>query len=198
MAVDQNAVAWVGYQDGNLFRVEVSTGACTATSFKPNQHDLLRFGMGFVFDPATGKDTLYIAGGQDLVRAPSTLAAVSFPGLVVTPVGTVDDGFPELTGTGDGQLWGFIPRDYSTRYQPSLVRLDPKSGATLEFHAYRTLADLSSAWAMKFWGGYFWVFLDTSVFKIPRDTPDLIETAIVETGRRPILGAGVSTCAPVE
>jgi hypothetical protein len=198
MAVDQNAAAWVGYQNGDLFKVNTTTGACEATSFKANQHDILTFGMGFVFDPSTGKDTLYIAGGQDLIRAPSTLATVSFPGLVVTPVGAVDDGFPELTGTGDGQLWGFIPRDYSMQYQSILIRLDPRSGNTLESYGYGSLANTNPAWAVKFWGGYFWVFLATSVYKISRDTPEIIETAIAYTGRPPILGAGVSTCAPVD
>jgi hypothetical protein len=197
MAVDQNAVAWVAYHDGNLFQVDTGTGDCKPTSFQPSQHGLTVFGMGSVFDPATGTDTLFIAGGDAVTASQSTLATVSFPGLVVTPVGTVAAGLPEMSGTGDGQLWGFIPSGVATGGYAVLVRLDPKSGATLEAHTYPRLTG-SGAWAMKFWGGSFWVFLATSVYKISRDTPDLIETAIASTGRRGIVGAGVSTCAPLQ
>ncbi len=70
MAVDQNAVAWVAYTDGQMFTVDTTTGACTPTSFQVGQDGLIVFGMGFVFDPTNGNDTLYIAGGgttQNLV-----------------------------------------------------------------------------------------------------------------------------------
>ncbi len=197
MAVDQNAVAWVAYQDGNMFKVDTTTGACQATGFKPNQQGLLVFGMGFVYEPLTGQDTLYIDGGPAVASTPSTLATVSFPNLVVTRVGTVTAGFPELTGTGDGQLWGFVPQDSSSTNQAALMRLDPNSGATLEFYPYPSLIG-SGAWAVKFWGGSFWIFLGKSVYKVSRDTPRLIATAIADTSRRPIVGAGVSTCAPVQ
>jgi hypothetical protein len=197
MAVDQNAVAWVAYQDGNLFKVDTGTGDCKATSFQPNQHGLKVFGMGFVFDPSTGTDTLFIAGGQSVVLGQSTLATVSFPGLVVTPVGTVTEGLPEMTGTGDGQLWGFIPAGVATGRSALLLRLDPKTGATLESYAYPSVTG-GGAWAMKFWGGSFWVFLGSTVYKIARDTPDLIQSVIPYTGRVGIVGAGVSTCAPLQ
>lgn len=199
MAVDQHGAAWVAYQDGNLFKVDLLTGACQATGFVTDQHGMDLFGMGFVFDPATSKDTLYIAGGKTVAAGQSsTLATISFPDLVVTPVGTVVDGFPELTGTGDGQLWGFIPPVSSIVTRPALLlRLDPNSGATLESHSYPTLTGTES-WAVKFWGGYFWLFLDTSIYKVSRDSLDIVETAMANTGRSSIVGAGVSTCAPLQ
>jgi hypothetical protein len=197
MAVDQDAVAWVAYEDGNLFKVDTSTGQCEVTTFQPNQDGLTVFGMGFVFDPSTGVDTLYIAGGAFVSAASSTLATVSFPTLTVTPIGTVAAGSPELTGTGDGALWGFIPLSESTLGPATLLRLDTSSGAVLESHPYPSLSD-SGAWAVKFWGGSFWIFLNSSVYRVPRDTPDVIQTVIANTGRLPITGAGVSTCAPLQ
>lgn len=197
MAVDQNAVAWVAYQDGNLFRVDTTTGECQATSFVPSQHGLTVFGMGFVFDPSTGIDTLFIAGGGSTSSRRSTLATVSFPGMVVTPVGTVEAGFPEMSGTGDGQLWGFIPANASSSYTAALVKLSTRSGVTLESHEYSNLTG-GGAWAMKFWGGYFWMFLGTSVYKASRETPEFVQPAILDTGRAEIVGAGVSTCAPLQ
>jgi hypothetical protein len=197
MAVDQNAVAWVAYNDGSLFKVDTTTGQCQATSFQAGQHGLSNFGMGFVFDPTTGIDTLYIAGGPSVPvgsSTQSTLATVSFPSLVVKPVGTTD-GMPELTGTGDGTLWGFFPEGTSSTGLASLVRIDPASGATLESHTYKDLKGHDN-WAMKFWGGSFWIFLDTSIYKVSRDKPTTIGTVMADSGRS-IVGAGVSTCAPL-
>ena len=195
MAVDQNAIAWVAYQDGELFKVDTSTGKCSATTFQPDQHGLKVFGMGFVFDSSTGLDTLYIAGGEMVSAQASTLATVSFPSLVVTPVGSVSAGFPELAGTGDGELWGFIPGDVSRSGEATMLRLDPASGATLEQYAYPSIYD-SSSWAMKFWGGDFWIFIGNSIYRVSRATPDVIQLAVPNSGYW-IVGAGVSTCAPI-
>jgi hypothetical protein len=195
MAVDQNAVAWVLYSDGSLFRVDASTGKCQATNYEPKQHGLKVFGMGFVFDPSTGVDTLFIADGAINSMTESELATVSFPSLEVTPIGTVTAGSPELSGTGDGSLWGFIPSEASANKQATLVRLDPTSGATLESYSYRELKDVYGDWAMKFWGGSFWIFLGTSIYEVLRAKPDAINTTIYSG--RSIVGAGVSTCAPL-
>jgi hypothetical protein len=59
---------------------------------------------------------------------------------------------------------------------------------------------------MKFWGGSFWIFVNNdedgldsigSVYEVPRDTPGTIRTVVAYTGGRHIVGAGVSTCAPI-
>ena len=205
MAVDQNAVAWVAYGDGNLFEVNTSTGHCQATSFKPDQDGLMYFGMGFVYEPSTGVDTLYIAGGSSPNGSSGkSLATVSFPSLLVTPVAPISAGQMELTGTGDGGLWGFIPGCASSTGQSMLLQIDPTSGATLASYSYPTLARFGSAacagnqtWAMKFWGGSFWIFVNTSIYKVSRATPDVINM-VVQNSDRYIVGAGVSTCAPLQ
>jgi hypothetical protein len=197
MAVDQNAVAWVHYNDGSLFKVDAATGTCEATGFKPGQHGITRFGMGFVFDPSTGEDHLFIAGyGLHNTGAQSELAIVSFPDLIVTPIGVISTGNAELTGTGDGQLWGFSPQGEDGSSFATLMRLDPASGATIESYTYPSVST-HGGWSIKFWGGNFWIFLGTSVYKVARDTPKVIHTAIAQTGRPQIVGAGVSTCAPL-
>jgi hypothetical protein len=192
MAVDQNAVAWVDYDDGSLFKVDTATSGCEATSFRAGQYGLSKFGMGFVFEPSTGVDTLYIAG----TGSPDLLATVSFPSLVVTPIGPLEAGDAELTGTGDGSLWGFVPNGSGPASSAVLVRIDPTSGKTLESYSYPTLIGPVSNWAVKFWGGSFWIFLNTSVYEVPRATPQTIRTVIADTAPA-IVGAGVSTCAPL-
>jgi hypothetical protein len=196
MAVDQNAVAWVAYSDGNLYKVDTATGKCEPTTFASGQDGLSVFGMGFVFDPSTGIDTLYIAGGAFVGASNVTLATVSFPSLVVSPVGAVQAGFPELSGTGDGALWGFIPSGESSTRQSTLVRLDPTNGKTLESYQYPSITE-SGSWAMKFWGGSFWIFINSSVYQVSR--ADITNANLV--GQYPygsVVGAGVSTCAPVQ
>jgi hypothetical protein len=198
MAVDQNAVAWVAYHGGNMFKVNTTTGACEASGFQ-TQYGLKEFGMGFVFDPTTGQDTLYIAGGDSMSGTQSTLATVSFPQLVVTPIGAVYAGLPEMTGTGDGQLWGFVPAGSSSSGLSALIRIDTNSGKTLDIYqySYQTLPD-GYSWAMKFWGGYFWIFLDTSVYRVDRNKPSVADPVTVHGNHGYIVGAGVSTCAPVQ
>jgi hypothetical protein len=199
MAVDQNAVAWVAYWSGRLYKVDTTTGKCEATSFQPNQHGIFVFGMGFVFDPTTGIDTLYICGGASTNLSSCTLATVSFPDLIVTPVGIIDIGLPELTGTGDGQMWGFIPAGISYENPgmlATLARFDPATAKTLETHTYKDMTE-SGSWAVKYWGGSFWIFLNGSVHQVLRDSPDEFQrVATYPYGN--IVGAGVSTCAPVQ
>jgi hypothetical protein len=194
MAVDQNAVAWVAFQDGELFKVDVTNAGCQATTFRPNQDGILVFGMGFVFDPMSGIDTLFIAGGQQAQRS-ATLATITFPSLAVNPIGDVNLGIPELTGTGDGELWGFSPANGSGSQIASLVRIDPTSAQVLETHEFLGLPP-GMNWALKFWGGSFWIFLGQQVHQVMRSTPDVFTTVIPNAGRT-IVGAGVSTCAPL-
>ncbi len=194
MAVDQDAVAWVGFSDGQLFRVDTTTAACTATSFQPDQDGMLEFGMGFVFDPSTGIDTLFVAGGSAESAGPSTLATIAFPSLVLSPVGQLDVGWPELTGTGDGQLWGFVPSFVSATGISEMYRFDPASGAVLTTYPLPSLTTVGD-FATKFWGGSFWIFLGPSIFEVDRAT-GAVTTAVQDSGRD-IVGAGVSTCAPL-
>jgi hypothetical protein len=50
---------------------------------------------------------------------------------------------------------------------------------------------------MKFWGGSFWLFLDSSVYQVSRDALDDVQW-VANYGHGLIVGAGVSTCAPVQ
>jgi Abnormal spindle-like microcephaly-assoc'd, ASPM-SPD-2-Hydin len=212
MALDQNAVAWVVYADledepndplfepATLYKVDTGTAQCQqATSFQVDANGPFAqgFGMGFVFDPSANLDTLYIAGGNGTSAGPSELATVSFPSLAVTPIGPIAAGNAELTGTGDGSLWGFIPASMGPdpNSPAVLVQIDPASGATLESYSYPTLFGANS-WAVKFWGGSFWIFLNGAVYEVPRATPQTVLLRIADTGRN-IVGAGVSTCAPL-
>jgi hypothetical protein len=198
MSVDRSAIAWVLYSSGDLFRVDPATMSCTATAFQPGQQGLDLFGMGFASNSEGSNDeTLFIAGGVGPgLGVGATLATIAFPGLGVSTVGTVS-GWPELTGTGKATLWGFYP----DTTPPIVAQIDKTSGAELTTFPLGSLQGTPEAWAFAFWGGDFWVFLkrdvdnDTTVYRV-NGTTGSMAPAVQNTGRK-IVGAGVSTCAPV-
>ncbi len=193
MAVDQNAVAWVLYDSGNLFQVDTSTASCQATTFVPDQSDEQLFGMSFVFQPTTGLDTLYIAG-DPRNNGSTDLATVSFPSLAVSTIAPVDLAGGELAGTGDGELWDFVPQGSGNG--PVLAQLDPATAAVLTSLPLTNISSDFQSFAMKFWGGSFWIFIDNQVYQVPRATG--VASLVVADDGLEIVGAGVSTCAPVQ
>jgi uncharacterized membrane protein len=198
MSVDRDAAAWVLYTSGELFRVETAHGACKATSFQPNQSGFQLMGMGFVAnDPMGNRDTLFVAGGGGPNTGEgSRLGTVDMSSLTITPAQKLD-GWPELTGTGLAELWGFYP---DTK-PPKVAKINKQTGAEDTVFPLASLAGTPAAWAFAFWGGDFWVFLmrtddtDTTVYRVDGKT-GMMTTALSGTGRH-IVGAGVSTCAPV-
>jgi hypothetical protein len=198
MSVDRDAVAWVLYSSGELFRVDTATGACQATSFVQNQSGFELMGMGFVSN-AQGStvDTLYVAGGAGPGSgAGARLGTIDMTTLKVT-AGQQLTGWPELTGTGLAELWGFYP----DAVRPKIAKIDKTTGAE-EIHPLSGVQGEPAAWAFAFWGGDFWIFLmrqadsDTTVYRV-KGTDFSLSTAVSNTDRR-IVGAGVSTCAPVQ
>ena len=195
MGIDRSALAWVLYSSGELFRVDTGSLNCTKSTWSP-QSGLQQFGMGFSTDAAGGSvDTLFIAGGSGPTQPTSQLAKLSTANFQAQPVGTVT-GWPELTGTGNAELWGFFPDAVS----PRIAQLDKTNGTAIKSYPLTT-AGTPRAWAFAFWGGDFWVFLmkgtetSTTVYQYDSATGALKSNQLA--GGRTIVGAGVSTCAPV-
>jgi hypothetical protein len=199
MGVDRTPTAWVLYNSGEIFKVSTEDGSCQPTTFSPGQKGYVVFGMGFASDSAGSSDeTLYIAGGSDATTMTPTsqFGSIAFPSLTVSSKGSVT-GWPELTGTGEGNLWGFFPSETTT---PRVAQLDKGSGVDLTTYPLSTLLGHPAAWAFAHWGGDFWVFLErdtdssTNVYRVNGST-GAVSTAKSSIGRV-IVGAGVSTCAP--
>ncbi|HEY4183405.1 MAG TPA: hypothetical protein VGM90_41560 [Kofleriaceae bacterium] len=195
MGIDRNATAWVLFDDGAVFHVDTTTLACThATSLSGN---LQNFGMGFSTTMANGTtDQLFIAGGTIAAGADrtsnSTLATFDTTTLQITNVGTIS-GWPELTGTSEAQLWGYFPGDGTTH----ISQLDKTNGHVLQTLPEHTIGSSGDAYAFAAYGGEFWVFSGpaggTSVYEINTSGAIMTTTHTTKT----IVGAGVSTCAPV-
>ena len=195
MGIDRTALAWVLYSSGELFRVDTTSLNCTKSAWAAPTN-LRQFGMGFSTDAAGGNvDTLFIAGGTGPSQPTSQLAKLSTATFQAQPVGTVT-GWPELTGTGNAELWGFFPDATS----PRIAKLDKATGAAQTTFPL-SIAGTPRAWAFAFWGGDFWVFLmkgsETSTTIYQYDAATGMPKSMVQAGGRTIVGAGVSTCAPV-
>ncbi|HEY4058478.1 MAG TPA: hypothetical protein VGM39_17820 [Kofleriaceae bacterium] len=202
MGIDRDANAWVLYNSSEVFKVSTQNASCTPTSFHAPS-GLSLFGMGFSTDAAGGStDTLYIAGSDEVgdETANTKLAKLDTNSMQVTMLGSVT-GSPELTGTGNAELWGFFPGTSGAKIE----KLNKTTGAMIDMHNLMNLSGTPAAWAFAFWGGDFWAFLarqdantgeveDTTVYHY--DTTGTLKDSHVAAGRH-IVGAGVSTCAPV-
>ncbi|MBK9036531.1 MAG: hypothetical protein IPL61_35665 [Myxococcales bacterium] len=209
MAVDRDATAWVLYSSGEIFNVSTANAACSTTSFVKQQNAGRRwdvFGMGYVTDTAGGDtEKLWIGGGDADAMLGGDLGVIAPGALTISRIGaltaTVEYG-PELTGLGDATLWGFYPGTSTAFVQ----QIDKTTGGGLgnRLSIPGGLGGTVAAWAFAQWGGKFYVFVTTS--DILGNTNSTVRSLDRATGAYQsimqnlpyrIVGAGVSTCAPV-
>ena len=208
LAVDANAKAiflvdkngQMITEAGELTDIDTTSLACTATGWH-SSNGLTQFGMGFSTNTVGGSDdTLFVAGGASVGAGTSTLAKLDTSAFSAMTVGTVQ-GWPELTGNGNAELWGWFPSDETGSTTPSVQKIDKTTGQPITTYMLPSLQGMPSAWAFAFWGGDYWIFLakdfdlSTTVYQID-GTNGQIKGSTPTNGRL-IVGAGVSTCAPV-
>jgi hypothetical protein len=208
MAVDRRGTAYVNYASGKIFAVDTKTLACTDTGFVPGQAGFSpNLSMGFSSDaPGSTEETLYVSdntGDDTQERDGKGLAKLDLtkspPEL--TPLGTftaeVMGGRCELTGTGDAKLYGFF-----TTMPANLAEIQKGNAATPAAVRLPTVDASTGGYAFSFWGGSFWFYTssDTDTTKVtrydPTTTPPTTSVAAPMLDFT-IVGAGVSTCAPL-
>jgi hypothetical protein len=197
MSVDENGVAWVLYWDGNIYEVDTGTGACYQSSYASGQQGFFVFGMGDVFHSPTNTDELFIAGNA--FNSQQNLGTLDFATLLVSNVGTMAINNCELAGTGDGELWCFSPDPNwpTTGSTPVLAQIDWSTGNTLQTVLLDTLPTGNEAWAMKYFGGSFWIFVGNQVWAVDRTT-FAVTNPLPYTAWPQVVGAGVSTCGSLQ
>lgn len=184
-----------GYKCAGVYRVDITDASCKGqTSFQCGSAGFKKFGMGFTTDaPGGDADSLYI--GNSLANP--MLGKVDLTSGQVTAVGTLPGG-AEFTGNSNAELWGFFPD------QNAVIQVDKASGGTLASYPLSGLpqATLGYAYAFAFWGGAFYVFYyaegqdaSSNVYKLDPSNGSFGKY-ISNVGFR-IVGAGVSTCAPL-
>jgi hypothetical protein len=191
MAIDRKGTAWILFNDGKIYHVDVKDASCVATGYVAGQQNFKTFGMGFVADtPGSSSEALYVA---DYLG--KGLAKIDAGSLTLTTVGPWDQitGAAELTGTGDARLFGFFNKT------PIIIAEIDKNTGNILSQAPQPTVNIGSGWAFAFWGGDFWLFTSpTGQSQIDRYSPKDGTTSTVKTGLGTnIVGAGVSTCAPV-
>jgi hypothetical protein len=195
MGVDRNTIAWVLYDSGTLYHVDINHGlACTPTTWTGSM-GLHVFGMGFSTDVAGGTtDSLFVGGGASQMASSYSLAKVNTSAMTAQVVGTEPD-LPEMTGNSNAELWGFIPSASDAR----VVQFDKANGDIIKAFDVPSLAGTSNGYAFAHWGGDYWVFLSTqsmtTVYQIDHTSGAITSTTLAPG--RTVVGAGVSTCAPV-
>jgi hypothetical protein len=200
MAIDRSGTAWVNYADGSLYKVSTSDASCAETGFVKGQQGFLKFGMAFATNSATSTDeTLYISGL--LGTEGKGFGKIDLGTLKVTMLGEYSNNLAgevaELTGTGDGHLFGF----FTTSPAATLAEIAHSSGATSSDKPLLGV-NTGNAFAFSFWGGDFWFYTSdgTSASKVTQlkasGNGELV-VAKTDVGGFRIVGAGVSTCAPV-
>jgi hypothetical protein len=189
MGVTRSGIAFTSFQDGNLFEVSTANAACKATTYVPNQLGWTTYGMGYV-TIADGGETLYVAGLGGNFQSKG-LGFIDTTALTLTEINQFQP--PqfncELTGTGAGDLYGFCP--FGTGAY--LIQIDKATAKVIDSHQISTGGN-NVSWAFAFWGGDFWLFTNNQVTKY--DPVTQTETKVA-TAPFNIVGAGVSTCAPL-
>jgi hypothetical protein len=205
MAVDRDGIAWVRHSDGTVWKVSTTDLSCELTKYQPQAEAFVKFGMGFATESKGGSaETLYLSdsNGAGLAKLDTKTLALSFVGPYT---GDLAGTTSELTGTGDGKLYGF--------FVTSPAQIGEISKATGDIINPTPLPGVfaGNAWAFSFYGGDFYIYTNSDGSSgLPRDqggsdvtkytpaagtTPSSITVVKSKIGFK-IVGAGVSTCAP--
>lgn len=203
MAVDRTGIAWVRYSDGTIWKVSTETMACEETKYQPQAESFIKFGMGFATETKGGQtESLFVSDsdGLGLGRIDTKSLQLSYIGPYT---GDLAQSTSELTGTGDGKLYGFFVTSPAHVAEISKSTGDIVPGTDHELVGVYA----GTAWAFSFYGGDFYIYTNSAGSSgLPRDEggsdvtryspKDGTTTVVKEKIGFKIVGAGVSTCAP--
>lgn len=195
MAVDRDLNAWINYI-GSVHVVPLGTlQGCTKAMDLPSPYQ--QIGMGFATNAAgTTDETLFIDG-----IGGGGLAKIDTVTKTLTPIGGFSNDpnlagqSAELTGTGDARLYGY----FTTSPYVRVAEID-KSNANILSDQELAGVQPPSSWAFSFWGGALYLYAanfgNSRVIRFVPSTGELDTNYIADVGFA-IIGAGVSTCAPI-
>ena len=198
MAVDRNGIAYIVFNDGELFRVSTATAACQATPFVSGQGGFsTTFGMAFSHDTVDAGETLFVA--SDAVNPKQAqLASIDVTSFKLHLVGDFNPQITaaELTGTGAGDLFGFWSPFGNTGTDSAIVQIDKQTAQVTNSSPLPGVAQ-GQGWAFAFWGGDFYTFgAPGGSTVVTRFRPADGSIVQVASTNETVVGAGVSTCAP--
>jgi hypothetical protein len=182
-----------------LFKVSTLDASCEPAPTVQLPQGWCRMGMGFSIDVVgETSETLYVSGTAGLLGDSPGLGRIDMGTNTLAPIGEFTGPLSgqnaELTGTGDGRLFGFF-----TTSPVEVAEINKGSGAILSSTPLSGV-ETPNAWAFSFWGGDFYLYtatIGTSDVTHYRPSTGAVDPAyMTDIGFR-IVGAGVSTCAPL-
>jgi hypothetical protein len=204
MAIDRDAVAWVNYVKsdifaggdtaGSIYKVSTKNASCDPAPAVTLPSGWYRLGMGYSTNGAgDAGESLFVAGtdGTGLAKIENgSLLPIAY----FSPNAFAGQS-AELTGTGDGRLFG-----YFTTTPVQVAEINKVTGAVTNPKQISGL-ETPLAWAFSFWGGDFYLYAATlGNSRVSRYRPadgTIDNNYMPDIGFR-IIGAGVSTCAPLQ
>jgi hypothetical protein len=189
MTVTEDA-AYVMYQDSELDRVDLSTFACTATSFDSAATAFQGpFGLASAYDGA--KEWLYIYGCTNVggVCEPA-LARADLQTFAISPVGLIAPLPPTMMFPADMKSDGY-GRLFAIDFPGTLLEIDPTNAQVLGFD--ETGFSVAAAEALLTWNGTLYLFGSTSGLINIYDLSTQKLTQVGEVGDA-IVGAGSAPC----
>jgi hypothetical protein len=203
MAVDRHADAYVNYADtanevGVLYKVSTQDASCGPQPVFTMPPGWARVGMGYSTSGSSTREALYVDATGDGPGNSQGLGVVDIAQGTLTPIGAftgiLAGQTAELTGTGDGRLYGFF-----TTTPATVAPIAPSTGATgspVPMNGVPT----PTSWAFSFWGGHFYLYVSqgmgTTIADYDPTTGNVDPSYMTDLGFD-IVGAGVSTCAPL-
>jgi hypothetical protein len=198
MAVNRTGTAFSVFQEGNLEEISTATAACIPTPYVPDQQGIINFGMGYVGNSSVDAgETLYVAANSIGNPAPMVLGTINTTTFTLNIVGSFQPVSAELTGTGDGRLFAFWAPGGEGTPGSAVSQVDPATAQIIATTPLPTVTQ-GEGWAFAFWGGDFYLFTGTGSSDITRFDPIANTVTVVGSVPNLIVGAGVSTCAPMQ
>jgi hypothetical protein len=206
LAVDRSANAYVNFSSGHICKCPTTAPVdCQPTSFVPGQAGFsAALGMAFSSNPAGSPgEALFVSDESGEAKAGSGkgLGLLDVNTMTLTPIGGYTGnaaGYDaELTGTGDGRLFGLF-----TTVPATFDEIAKNTGATPLPVPLASVNNNSGAYAITFWGGDFWLFTASSTppggslvthYSMFTNAAEVV----VQNAGFTVAGAGVSTCAPL-
>jgi hypothetical protein len=210
MAVDRLGYAWVMLNSpaGDIWKIDVTNPTnCIDPGYTPNQQGVGYFGMAFVSNSAVDQcDRLYgntYDGLGGFSEGPNIGKFVTLDpdSLLIDIISPTNFNGAEMSGTGDGRVFSFggVPS--------KLVERNKQTGEIVSTLPLNNLP-LTNAFAFAFFAGDFYFFTESDnnnlISKVTHldyddsDNDGQQQLTVVNTAAPlRVVGAGVSTCAPL-
>lgn len=193
---------------GRLYRINIPALTCEETPFDHTQLWGMTFGLAFVFDDSPAGETLYVADRSTYGTA-VWLSVLDLSTYELRQVGIFDpdNAASEITGTGDGRLYG-LTNISGPNPQLRLLEVDPSTAEATPIVPLPSQGPVGPQDFTYFEGSFYFFIREltlspplsdepmesaTTVFRyrLGDDAPESIGTIEIR-----VLGAAVSSCAP--